>query len=1738
MFKAHGSKKMSFLFSKRRLIHLLLIPLITALSSPALAENKLPQTLPVSTRAIVATPIPDDAPGSAAQNNPIRQISRFVASDKNFDPRESRTRNAARQTLDSSQFRKVIVRPESGTPRHIKFRTAPPPAARTLAAGGDEKTADLNLIKTFLEENKSLLRLENPDKELRLERYEKDGIGMRHVRFSQRYQDLPIWPAAISVHLNRTGAIDSIDGLYVATPKEMITNPVIEADTAIDRAKKAVPGGLESSVSATELIVHSRDGGSLRLAWKIKVTIGINAIWLVIIDALNGNTIEAFNTVMNAGTTGSGIDVFGQSKALDIFNDNGTYLLIDTSKDMYDPTSQPPNLKGAFIYLDAQNYPQTDNPQGFDTEHLKVISSSAADAGWVDDGVSLSYYTSLIYDYFQSIHGWQSHDGKGGTLRGIVRYGKNFANAFMNAENNLFVFGDGDLWPTLDVVAHEFQHGVTYNTANLVYRNQSGAMNEAFSDIFAEMIEFHVNQSNDWIFGTHLADVNAKRSMADPHSYVIAPLNNRPYPDTMSEYINVDFDNGGVHLNHTIISHAFYLLAVGLDGAIGREDATKIFFRALRYHLVQNSQFIDARLACISSAEEIWANNPNKRDAVVAKIKQAFDQVELHEAAPTPDPVSTTRPPVQGTDSSVFVYPAYDPYSNYFLGYYLGRCEDGECVELSNYPVRLSRPSVSGDGSLAVFVDAYYDFCYVPTDGSAWEECLGYSNTVYSVAMSPDQSKYAFVLLNSQTNEPENSITILEKQPDDSFASTTYELVAPVIDGTSVDSIIQADALDFSGDGRFLVYDALTVIEANDGYKMAVWSLYSLDLDTGQITTVVPPIAGLDIGYPALAKTSDHFLVFDAYDSATDQSTVIAMNTITGEYKEIATVPADYGVPGYTGDDALIFYSDQGDIWARPVADDRITPTGEATRELVNASFGVVYRRGGYTVPVPRIGVDPNTLAFGEVVVTGSVHQALTIRNTGTAELNITEIALAGNDADSFKFSPGGCAGQSLAPAGTCAVQVQFEPVSANGKNATLQIHSNAEGSPVTQVPLSGTGKAISRYTITVSQDGNGTINPNGIVALDAGSNQSFGFTPGSGHHIADVIVNGTSVGAVASHTVENISANITLHVVFAADEIPQRRITVTQEGAGDVVPSGTITVDVGSSKTFSFTPAQNFHLADVWVNGMSVGNPSTYLLSNITEDTTIHAIFEANLIGDINNDSALDLKDTIIALQILVGLRANNPGAHGDVDGDSRIGMAEALYSLRQQGASGQSAYTITASSGDNGSISPNGEVNVSPGGQQSFMMTPESGYRITDVKINGTSVGPVSTYAFNDVRANASIHVTFVQDQQPAVQHTITATAGANGSISPSDAVAVTENGSQKFTMTPAAGYNVLDVKVNGQSIGAQNSYTFVGVTEDATIHATFAQDQQVAQHTITVTADAHAVIDPNGSVLVGHGQSKRFTISAREGFFLKDVLVDGVSKGPLTQYTFTNVTADHTLSVQTADQPQTGTLEVEPNNSPEAAQSLGELSPGNKLTVSGKLTSGGISGDTYTGDLDFYRFKLTSVSNLPFFLDWTGSADVDLAVVVWDEILVSVNGAEKPIQTAGALSPEDFLIAIGSKTGAADYSFTLQCEAVNPYYPNNNAILNGKYTRATQTLLPNGGVIIFMNSYIFDGVSKWQNCSWTETSGEACYEYGNYKIWYPFIVLEHTESGSGGKIEVLPLDFDSETQIYIDNQSYPRE
>jgi len=322
--------------------------------------------------------------------------------------------------------------------------------------------------------------------------------------------------------------------------------------------------------------------------------------------------------------TGSGLGVLGEHRTLHISHENdpskgGTvFELADTSHS---------GMNGIFTY-DLKN-------QWSGSRELGDLFTDK-DASWTDDyqkpAVDAHYNSEQVYNFYKKEFGRNSIDGNGMAIISRVHYGQDYNNAFWNGQ--VMTYGDGDgkffipLSAGLDVAGHEMTHGVTSHSAGLLYRNQSGALNEAFSDIFGTLID-----SDDWEVGEDVMAPEAKasgrtslRSLSDPSKYPVGedyvPYGDGSgmYPSNMSQYYNLplNLDNGGVHINSSIINHAAYLTGV----KIGKEKLGQIYYRALTVYLTPTSNFSDAKQALIQSAVDLYGEGSPEAQATEDGLNQ------------------------------------------------------------------------------------------------------------------------------------------------------------------------------------------------------------------------------------------------------------------------------------------------------------------------------------------------------------------------------------------------------------------------------------------------------------------------------------------------------------------------------------------------------------------------------------------------------------------------------------------------------------------------------------------------------------------------------------------------------------------------------------------------------------------------------------------------------------------------------------------------------------------------------------------------------------------------------------------------------------------------------------------------------------------------------------------------------------------------------------------------------------
>ena len=439
-------------------------------------------------------------------------------------------------------------------------------------------------------------------------------------------------------------------------------------------------------------------------------------------------------------------------------------------------------------------------------------------------------------------------------------------------------------------------------------------------------------------------------------------------------------------------------------------------------------------------------------------------------------------------------------------------------------------------------------------------------------------------------------------------------------------------------------------------------------------------------------------------------------------------------------------------------------------------------------------------------------------------------------------------------------------------------------------------------YIIAAHAGPNGSLSPSGDVSVIGGTNQTFTFTAAAGYRVLDVLVDGTSAGAMNSYTFVNVQAGHTISATFTPDVYT---ITAAADVNGSIEPSGALTVNKGASQTYTITPADGYQVSFVIVDNAQKGAITTYTFANIAANHTINAYFKVktyNIIASAGAGGNITPSGTVMRN---IGTDQTytitpSPGYHiADVAVDGLSQGAVATYTFASLSAdhsitvtfAPNPSYTLIASAGPNGSISPTGEISALGGTSRTFVINPDAGYRVADVTVDGASQGAVTAYSFTNIAANHAISATFTLIQY----YNITAGAGPNGSISPSGTVSVPEFTNKTYTITPAPGYRVMDVLVDGASVGAKTSYTFANVQAVHTISATFTPDV----YTVTASADVSGGIAPAGTITVNKGDSLTFTITPDAGYEVQSVIVDGANKGAVTTYTFANIAANHTIS-----------------------------------------------------------------------------------------------------------------------------------------------------------------------------------------------------------------------------------------------
>lgn len=380
----------------------------------------------------------------------------------------------------------------------------------------------------------------------------------------------------------------------------------------------------------------------------------------------------------------------------------------------------------------------------------------------------------------------------------------------------------------------------------------------------------------------------------------------------------------------------------------------------------------------------------------------------------------------------------------------------------------------------------------------------------------------------------------------------------------------------------------------------------------------------------------------------------------------------------------------------------------------------------------------------------------------------------------------------------------------------------------------------IFTYTMTAEAANGGTITPAGTQIVNYGTDMTYEINANEGWYIASTDIDGvnttyTQDDAVVTLTIPYtaINANHSVSVTFA-----QFMYTITGTVGANGTVNGATVIDeefvYGSNYAMTITPAANYQVADVVVDGTSVGAVTFYEFINITANHTVDVTFEAIM-------------------------------------------------------------YTLTATSNTEGCTITPATTTVQAGSNVSYTVTAAAGYHLLNVIANGEEVTVTNNaFTIDDVQSDYIIYANFAPNNV-----TVTVDQPAHATITPGT-MTYTYGATPSYMIVPETGYNIVSVTAGNAVINVTynngiGTFTLPALHQDITLTAT----TEAQTFTITVTQGANGTITPGTQTNVTYGSDKTFTIAANNYYAIVDVIVDGSSRGPISSYTFYNVTGDHTIT-----------------------------------------------------------------------------------------------------------------------------------------------------------------------------------------------------------------------------------------------
>ncbi|MFC7310076.1 M4 family metallopeptidase [Streptomyces monticola] len=448
----------------------------------------------------------------------------------------------------------------------------------------------------------------------------QDRDGTTHTRYERTYDGLPVLGGDLVVSASKAGTTESVSKAAKAQLKGLDTKAEITAGAARTQALNAAEadGGKKIKAERAPRKVIWLGGGSPTLAYETVVgglqKDGTPSELHVVTDAATGKKLFERQAVHN----GTGNTQYSGQVTLGTAQSGSNYTLSDTGRGNHRTYNLNRGTSGqGTLFSGPDDVWGNGSPSNLETA-----------------GADAHYGAALTWDYYKNVHGRSGIRGDGVGAYSRVHYGNNYVNAFWTDSCFCMTYGDGASnqkpLTSIDVAAHEMTHGVTSNTAGLIYSGESGGLNEATSDIMAAAVEFNANNPQD--LGDYLVGEKIDiRGNGTPLRYMDRPSRDGSSKDAWYSGIgNID-----VHYSSGPANHWFYLLSEGSgqktingvaydsptsDGlpvtGIGREKAALIWYKALTTKFNSRTNYADARTGTVAVAGELYGTSSAEYKAV------------------------------------------------------------------------------------------------------------------------------------------------------------------------------------------------------------------------------------------------------------------------------------------------------------------------------------------------------------------------------------------------------------------------------------------------------------------------------------------------------------------------------------------------------------------------------------------------------------------------------------------------------------------------------------------------------------------------------------------------------------------------------------------------------------------------------------------------------------------------------------------------------------------------------------------------------------------------------------------------------------------------------------------------------------------------------------------------------------------------------------------------------------------